>query len=255
MEGRGIRLEKGGGGGEQGDFSILPDFRTCPLFLTISTPGEGNQPLSLTKPPSSLPGAAVPPQQWRGTDLPRGAEVKIPAALTFCPSASGRMKNTPFLSPGTLQGTSIPSPWPSSPSLPPLHLILLPPLPHLQTFSSPKKNQTHKLLGEGEKGENHSLRGAEQQALAVAERGEPASPRPQPALQHCWPKASVTSPVKQRLEQRGSWGLKCLFLADRRLCWISTVYAPNGNLSLSLSSLSGVCLAGLFSFKKASLLL
>lgn len=52
----------------------------------------------------------------------------------------------------------------------------------------------------------------------------------------------MTSPVKQGLEQRGSWGLKCLFSADRRLCWISTVHAQNGNLSLSLSSLSGVWL-------------
>ena len=99
------------------------------------------------------------------------------------------------------------------------------------------------------------MRGADQQTLAVTERDEPASPRPQPALQRCWPKASVTSPVKQGLEQRGSWGLKCLILADRRLCWISMVHAPNGNLSFSLSSLSGVCLAGLFSFQKASLLL
>lgn len=87
----------------------------------------------------------------------------------------------------------------------------------------------------------------------MAELGKPASLRAQPALQHCWPKTSVTSPVKQGLEQRGSWGLKCLFLADRRLCWISTVHAPNGNLSLSLSSLSGVCLDGLFSSKKVSL--
>lgn len=158
MEGRRIKLEKGGGGGggEQGDFSILPDFRTCPLFLTISTPGEGNQPISLTKPPSSLPGAAVLPHQWRGTDLPRGAEVKIPAALTFCPSASGRMKNTPFLSPGTLQGTSIPSPWPSSPSLPPL-LLIQPFYPHCHTskpflLQKEKKNpQTSGRRGKGRK--------------------------------------------------------------------------------------------------------
>lgn len=65
----------------------------------------------------------------------------------------------------------------------------------------------------------------------------------------------MVSPVKQGLEKRGSWGLKCLFLADRRLCWIITVHAPNENLSLSLSSLSGVSLAGLFSFRKVSLLL
>lgn len=51
----------------------------------------------------------------------------------------------------------------------------------------------------------------------------------------------MTSPVKQGLEQRGSWGLKCRFLADRRLCWISTVHAPNGNLCLSLASRPGVC--------------
>lgn len=62
-------------------------------------------------------------------------------------------------------------------------------------------------------------------------------------------------PVKQGLEKRGSWGLKCLFLADRRLCWIITVHAPNKNLFLFLSSLSGVSLAGLFSFGKVSLLL
>lgn len=67
------------------------------------------------------------------------------------------------------------------------------------------------------------------------DRSEPASSRPQPALQHCWPKASVTSPVKRGLEQRGSWGLKYWFSADRRLCWIRTVHAPHGNLCLSLS--------------------
>lgn len=51
----------------------------------------------------------------------------------------------------------------------------------------------------------------------------------------------MTSPVKRGLEQRGSWGLKCRVSADRRLCWISTVHAPNGNLSLSLASILGVC--------------
>lgn len=74
----------------------------------------------------------------------------------------------------------------------------------------------------------------------MEERSRAAS-HPQPALQHRWPKASVTSPVKRGLEQRGSWGLKCRVSADRRLCWISIVHAPNGNLSLSLASILGVC--------------
>lgn len=39
MEGRGIKLEVCG---ELGDFSILSDFGTCPLFLTLPTPKGGN---------------------------------------------------------------------------------------------------------------------------------------------------------------------------------------------------------------------
>lgn len=69
--GRRIRLEKVGR--EQGDFSILPDFRTCLLSLTLSTPRGGNQPLSLTKPPPSLLGvAAAPSVEGHRQTCPKG---------------------------------------------------------------------------------------------------------------------------------------------------------------------------------------
>lgn len=165
--------EAGGGDRELGDFSILPDFRTCPSSLTLSTPPGGNHTLSLTKPPPSLLGVAAA-LSVEGHRPAQGKEVKIPAALTLCPSASGRVRSTPFFPPGTLQGTSIPFPWPSSPLLHSLQLIqpfyrhfhiserLPPPPPQPLPPKKKTTKQKTKLLGEGEKEENCSFRGAEQ---------------------------------------------------------------------------------------------
>lgn len=69
MEGRGIRLEVCG---ELGEFSILSDFGTCPLFLTLSTPKGGN-PLSLPDKITSLPARGCCSPIREGAQLcPRG---------------------------------------------------------------------------------------------------------------------------------------------------------------------------------------
>lgn len=53
---KGWRGERAGGG--QGDSSILPDYRTCPLPLTLPAPQGGKQPLALLMPPPSVSGGA-----------------------------------------------------------------------------------------------------------------------------------------------------------------------------------------------------
>lgn len=191
----------------------------------------------MTKSSPSLPTAAALPS-GKGHRAAQGAEGKDPVwhhPLSLHLREGEEHPISPSRdSPGHLHPLPLAffpfAPFPSH------HPALQPLFPHLQTFCIPKK-----LLGEGEKKEKKSsFCRTELQSQAVEERSKAAS-HPQPALQHRWPKASVTSPVKRGLEQRGSWGLKCSVSADRRLCWISTVHAPNGNLSLPLASILGVC--------------
>lgn len=229
MEGRGIRLEVCG---ELGDFSILSDFGTCPLLLTLPTPKGGSRLFFPDKIISlAARGCCSPIREGaQACSRGRGKDPICHHPLSLC-LREGEEHPSPQGSPPP------PLSWPSSPFLPSPH-ITQPFSPYFHTFRP--FASLKKLPGEGGKQENSSFRRAELQTLAVEERSRAAS-HPQPALQHRWPKASVTSPVKRGLEQRGSWGLKCRVLADRRLCWISTVHAPNGNLSLSLASILAVC--------------
>lgn len=104
MEGTGIRLEVCG---ELGDFSILSDFGTCPLFLTLPTPKGGSRP-SFPDKITSLPARGCCSPIKEGAQTYSRGEVKILSATTLCPSASGRKRSTPSLPPETLQGSPPP---------------------------------------------------------------------------------------------------------------------------------------------------
>lgn len=177
MEGRGTRLEVCG---ELGDFSILSDFGTCPLFLTLPTPKGENRPSFHDKIISIPAHGCCSPSREGAQSCPRGRG-KDPVwhhPLSLHLREGEEHPVSPSRDP---PGHLHPLPlafFPFAP-FPSHHPALQPLFPHLQTFCIPKK-----LLGEGEKKERKkNLRLAELSCKARLWRS--AAKQPLIPSQHC----------------------------------------------------------------------
>lgn len=156
--------------------SILLDFKTCPLPLTLSTPPGGKQTLSL-KNLSVWNCCPCPPMSGGHRPAPKSrGENQFPSLCPFLKEGEEHPDLPPRDSPGHLYPLPLAffifTPFPS------LHPALLLQFTHLQTSFNPPR----KLLEEVKKGKKRLFGGAQQQGMA--DSGTSASPRPQPALQH-----------------------------------------------------------------------
>lgn len=161
MEGRRIKLEKGGGGGRAGGLQHPARLQDLPLVFNHFY-SRGRKPAHFPDKTTFLPawGCCPPPPVEGHRPAPRGRG-KNPSCPHLLPLCFREDEEHPIPLPRDSPGHLHPFPlafFPFTPSPSP-HPALLPPLPHLQTFSSPKrKKKPTNFWPKGKREKNHSLR-------------------------------------------------------------------------------------------------